>query len=100
MPITRPAVTRKQLALSDHQQTFEELCTWIDGHLHEPIGWQELMVQSGLDHQTLNALFFKFQSTTPMAWIRKRRGLGLESTLKTLPVPARRLLRATAGVPA
>ena len=99
MSIARPAVTRKQLALSDHRQTFDELCTWIDSHLHEPIGWQELMAQSGLDHQTLNALFFKFQSTTPMAWIRKRRGLGLVSATKAVPVPARRLLHAV-SVPA
>ncbi|MEK9802352.1 MAG: hypothetical protein VW475_02975, partial [Curvibacter sp.] len=70
MPIARPAVTRKQAALSDHRQTFDDLCAWIDAHLDEPIGWQELMGQSGLDHQTLNALFFKFLSTTPMAWIR------------------------------
>jgi methylphosphotriester-DNA--protein-cysteine methyltransferase len=93
MSLARTAVTRKQAALSDHQQTFEELCAWIEAHLNEPIGWQELMAQSGLDHQTLNALFFKFQSTTPMAWIRKRRGLGL-APAKATPAPAHRLLRA------
>ena len=31
------------------------------------------MQHSGLDHQTLNALFFKYASTTPMTWIRRRR---------------------------
>ena len=95
MPVARPAVTRKQLALSDHRQTFDELCNWIETHLHEPIGWQELMAESGLDHQTLNALFFKFLSTTPMAWIRKRR----EHDLAPVPVasaPAHRMLRAPA----
>lgn len=95
MPFARAAVTRKQLALSDHRQTFDELCTWIEAHLDEPIGWQELMAQSGLDHQTLNALFFKFLSTTPMAWIRKRRGIGL-APAKPAPAPAYRLLRETA----
>lgn len=77
MPIARPATLRKHVPLSDHRETFETLCAWIDANLHEPIGWQELMAESGLDHQTLNALFYKFQSTTPMAWIRLRRGQGL-----------------------
>ncbi len=98
MPVARPAVTRKQVALSDHRQTFDELCNWIEVHLHEPIGWQELMVQSGLDHQTLNALFFKFLSTTPMAWIRKRREHQLPA--QAAPAPARRLLRAVSAAAA
>lgn len=75
MSFAPTTVKRQQLALSDHRQTLDELCHWIDQHLHEPLGWQELMAQSGLDHQTLNALFYKFQSSTPMAWIRKRREL-------------------------
>lgn len=72
MPVNTPA-TRRKPSLSDHRETFEGLCAWIEAHLDEPIGWQELMAESGLDHQTLNALFYKFQSTTPMAWIRQRR---------------------------
>lgn len=50
MSFARTTVTRKQTALSDHRQTFEELCAWIEAHLDEPIGWQELMARSGLDH--------------------------------------------------
>ncbi len=86
-------VKRKHLALSDHRQTLEDLCHWIDAHLHEPLGWQELMAQSGLDHQTLNALFYKFQSSTPMAWIRKRRELRSGSGQGATPG----LLRGLAG---
>ncbi|MBI2744973.1 MAG: hypothetical protein HYX45_05260 [Burkholderiales bacterium] len=96
MSFARPAVTRKQTALSDHRQTFEELCAWIEAHLDEPIGWQELMARSGLDHQTLNALFFKFLSTTPMAWIRKRRGLGQAAALPR-QIPSHRLLRTASA---
>ncbi|MDH4134129.1 MAG: hypothetical protein OEV31_05020 [Gammaproteobacteria bacterium] len=70
---------RKFKPLSERQQEFDALCAWIDANLHESIGWQELMVQSGLDHQTINALFYRFQSTTPMTWIRKRRELALAS---------------------
>ena len=77
MPVDRRTTQRKQVPLSDHRENFERLCAWIEAHMHEPIGWQELMAESGLDHQTLNALFYKFQSTTPMAWIRQRRGQGL-----------------------
>lgn len=50
-----------------------ELCIWIDAHIHESIGWSELMAQSGMDHQELQAAFAKHHFTTPMTWIRKRR---------------------------
>lgn len=89
MSFAPTAVKRQQRALSDHQQTLEELCLWIDAHLHEPLGWQELMAQSGLDHQTLNALFYKFQSSTPMAWIRKRRELRHGPAQASHPRPVR-----------
>jgi transcriptional regulator GlxA family with amidase domain len=54
-------------------QQLDDLCRWIDAHLGEQIGWQELLVQSGLEYQALQTLFFKHLSTTPMAWIRQRR---------------------------
>lgn len=59
--------------LCDQQKKFDDLCQWIDAHIGEPIGWQQLMMQSGLDFQTIQALFFKYKSTTPMTWIRRRR---------------------------
>jgi len=64
---------RKLPPLTDLKYKFEDLCAWIDGQIDTPLGWQELMQQSGLDHQTINALFFKYASTTPMTWIRRRR---------------------------
>ncbi len=56
-----------------HEKQFDELCLWIDAHIEEPIGWQQIMAQSGLDFQTLQMLFFRYKSTTPMTWIRHRR---------------------------
>jgi transcriptional regulator GlxA family with amidase domain len=56
-----------------HRQQFDNLCLWIDAHIDEVIGWQQLMEQSGLDFQTLQTLFFQYKSTTPMTWIRRRR---------------------------
>ena len=65
---------RNTLSSAEAQRKqFDELCVWIDAHIGEPIGWQQMMVQSGLDFQTLQALFFHYQSTTPMTWIRRRR---------------------------
>ena len=65
---------RNTLSSAEAQRKqFDELCVWIDAHIGEPIGWQQMMVQSGLDFQTLQALFFRYQSTTPMTWIRRRR---------------------------
>jgi hypothetical protein len=55
------------------EKQFNDLTTWIQANLNEQIGWAELMSQSGLDHQTLQALFFKYKSTTPMTWIRLQR---------------------------
>ena len=76
---------------SDHRrqnpiqrQQFDALCVWIDAHLEEPLGWQELMAQSGLEYQAIQTLFFKFQSTTPMTWIRHRREAQSLSRLKRL----------------
>lgn len=64
---------RRHPPLAELKHTFDELCAWIEARLDGPLGWQELMQQSGLDHQTLKALFFKHASTTPMVWIRRRR---------------------------
>ena len=58
------------------QQAFDDLCQWIELHLAQPIGWQELMQQSGLDYQMLQSLFFNHANTTPMTWIRRRREAG------------------------
>jgi transcriptional regulator GlxA family with amidase domain len=55
------------------KQQLDDLCSWIDAHIGEQIGWQELLVQSGLEYQALQTLFFKHLSTTPMTWIRQRR---------------------------
>jgi transcriptional regulator GlxA family with amidase domain len=63
---------RKSSAEAQKRQ-FDELCVWIDAHIGEPMGWQQLMEQSGLDFQSLQALFFQYKSTTAMTWIRHRR---------------------------
>jgi transcriptional regulator GlxA family with amidase domain len=68
------------------EKQFNELTTWIQANLNEQIGWAELMSQSGLDHQTLQALFFKYKSTTPMTWIRLQRQASQEK--KTVYKPS------------
>lgn len=52
---------------------FEQMCGWIDEHIHERIGWSELMHESGFDHLSIQSAFAKYKATTPMTWIRKRR---------------------------
>lgn len=52
---------------------FDALCNWIDSHLDGPIGWQELMEQSGWDYQTIQTLFYRNKCATAMTWIRLRR---------------------------
>jgi len=48
-----------------HEKQFDELCLWIDAHIEEPIGWQQIMAQSGLDFQTLQMLFFRYKAPRP-----------------------------------
>jgi methylphosphotriester-DNA--protein-cysteine methyltransferase len=55
------------------QDQFEQLCTWIDHHIEEQIGWTELMRESGFDHLSIQSSFAKYKATTPMTYIRKRR---------------------------
>ena len=69
------------------RQDFDHLCSWIDDHLEETIGWQQLFECSGLDHHALQTMFFKHADTTPMTWIRCRR----QAKLAESP-PGRRLL--------
>ena len=56
-----------------NQEQFEKLCTWIDEHIQEQIGWSELMHESGFDHLSIQSSFAKYKATTPMTYIRKRR---------------------------
>lgn len=64
---------QKLPAIDLPRERFDGLCIWIDLHLDEPIGWQQLFDHSGLDYQTLQALFYKHAAMTPMTWIRNRR---------------------------
>ena len=65
---------RNRISSAEAQKRqFDELCVWIDAHIGEPMGWQQLMEQSGLDFQSLQTLFFQYKSTTAMTWIRHRR---------------------------
>ena len=56
-----------------NKEQFDELCTWIDEHIQEQIGWSELMRESGFDHLSIQSSFAKYKATTPMTYIRKRR---------------------------
>jgi methylphosphotriester-DNA--protein-cysteine methyltransferase len=93
--LERRLQNRQLPALTDLKLQFEDLCAWIDAQIDEPLGWQELMQQSGLDHQTIKALFFKYASTTPMTWIRQRREA--RATAPRYTAPAVRALQHQAA---
>jgi len=63
------------------------LCVWIDAHLDKPVGWPELMRESGLDFQVIHQLFFKHTKMSPMTWIRRQRESRSLST-EARPLPA------------
>ena len=63
------------------EQQLEKLCAWIESHIDESIGWPELTQQSGLDFNSIQYVFSRYKSTTPMTWIRNRR-LELNETKK------------------
>ena len=58
------------------KQSFDDLCQWIEAHIEENIGWPELMQQSGLEYQIIQALFFRYAKSTAMTWMRRRREAG------------------------
>ena len=89
-------IQRKSPSIEDRKHQFEELCTWIVDRLDDQLGWQELMAHSGLDHYTLNAMFFRFTASTPMAWIRRQRSQR-QGNVVQLPLGPGRLRRATAA---
>ena len=66
------------------EQDMHNLCAWIDEHIAEPIGWTDLVAQTGKDHKTLLASFAKHKATTPMTWIRQQRQT-LKRIRSTLP---------------
>ena len=72
------------------EQLFTELCKWIEAHLEETIGWQQLMAQSGLQYQTIQFLFYKHHSTTPMTWIRRRREANQKNKADGSPIELNR----------
>jgi len=72
---SRPAEMLDYSRRTDSSNTvkFDELCLWIEAHIEEPLGWEQLMRQSGLEYQVIQDLFFRNKSTTAMVWIRRRR---------------------------
>ena len=66
----------EQLSLKSTQnslKSMDELCSWIDAHIHQQINWVDLIRESGLDHLKLQSEFSKQKLMTPMTWIRKRK---------------------------
>jgi AraC-like DNA-binding protein len=59
--------------MTSPREQVAQLCHWIDAHIHEVIGWDDLTRQSGMDHKLIMASFYKHMATTPMTWIRQRR---------------------------
>jgi transcriptional regulator GlxA family with amidase domain len=57
---------------SQEQQLVDQVCAWIDMHLHEDIGWERLVRISGVRPNELQQLFQRHLKTTPMMYIRAR----------------------------
>ncbi|WP_395667515.1 hypothetical protein [Rhodoferax sp.] len=57
----------------DQREQLDALCDWIDRHIDQPIGWQELIAQTGWDYQEIQTVFYRYKCTTAMTWIRLRR---------------------------
>ena len=70
-------------SFTSQRAQLDALCLWIEAHLNEPIGWQDLMAQSGWDYQTIQTLFYRHKCTTAMTWIRLRRQM--ETSVAHLP---------------
>jgi hypothetical protein len=56
----------------DQREQLDALCDWIDRHIDQPIGWQELIAQTGWDYQEIQTVFYRYKCTTARTWIRLR----------------------------
>ena len=65
-----------KLSDDDNKKLLDEICVWIDKNIETNIGWTELCKVSELNHKELQILFDKYQQTSPMTYIRKRKEEG------------------------
>ena len=65
-----------KLSDDDKKKLFADICAWIDNNIETKIGWTELCKASELNHKELQILFDKYQQTSPMTYIRKRKAEG------------------------
>ena len=65
-----------KLSEDDKKKLFADICAWIDKNIETNIGWTELCEASELNHKELQILFDKYQQTSPMTYIRKRKAEG------------------------
>ena len=61
------AMNRESLAKID------QLCHWIEANCAQAINREDLIVQSGLNHQDLIKLFSVYKKITPMGYVRRCR---------------------------
>jgi transcriptional regulator GlxA family with amidase domain len=66
-------LTLKLSKPASNQRKLKKLCKWIDANIDKPIGWAELIEQSGMDHLELQRQFTTYMKSSPMQWIRFRR---------------------------
>ena len=79
---TANSVEQKEFRASNKQE-LEAICVWINDHINDHIGWDELSHHTKRSHKELIELFRQI-NTTPMAYIRYiKETLKIKEDIKT-----------------
>lgn len=71
--LIQAARQRSELGAGHRSRIFEDLLTWIQAHLNQPIQIQDLVEQSGYSQRSLRNFFRERFGCGPVQWIRDQR---------------------------
>jgi AraC-like DNA-binding protein len=72
-PMIHAARQRSGLGAEQRNRVIDELLTWIQEHLHQPLQLQDLVRQSGYSQRSLRNFFQERFGCGPVHWIRSQR---------------------------
>lgn len=72
-PLIHAARQRSGLGAEQRNRVIDELLTWIQAHLHQPLQLQDLVRQSGYSQRSLRNFFQERFGCGPVHWIRSQR---------------------------
>lgn len=96
--LIQTARQRCNLEPGDRNRIFEDLLSWIQAHLGQPIQIQDLVKESGYSQRSLRNFFHERFGCGPVHWIRRQRlQIARERLLNPQPQDSVRAIAASLG---